>query len=126
MGERILVAFNRTRDREIASRVAVADDSASRSRGLLGRTAMAPEEGLWIVPCPMIHTFFMKFAIDAVFLDRRLKVVRVVENLRPWRVSPWVLRAHSVLELAGGRLRGAVRVGDCLELRQAEDTGSHG
>ena len=117
MGERILVAFNRTRGREIASRVAVAEDSVSRSRGLLGRTAMAPEEGLWIVPCPMIHTFFMKFAIDVLFLDRELRVVRVLERLKPWRLSPWVFRAHSVLELAGGRLQGAVQVGDCLELR---------
>jgi uncharacterized membrane protein (UPF0127 family) len=117
MEERILVAFNRTREREIASRVTVADDSLSRSRGLLGRTAMAPEEGLWIVPCPMIHTFFMKFAIDVLFLDQGLRVVRVLERLKPWRFSPWVLRAHSVLELAGGSLQGSVRVGDCLELR---------
>ncbi len=117
MKERILVAFNRTRDREIASRVAVADDSVSRSRGLLGRTAMAPEEGLWIVPCPMIHTFFMKLAIDVLFLDRGLRVVRVLEGLKPWRLSPWVFRSHSVLEFAGGKLQGSVQVGDCLELR---------
>ena len=83
---------------------------------------MAPEEGLWIVPCPMIHTFFMKFAIDVLFLDRELRVVRVLEELRPWRLSPWVFRAHSVLELAAGRLQGTVRVGDCLELRSAEET----
>jgi uncharacterized membrane protein (UPF0127 family) len=117
MGERIFVAFNRTREREIVSRVAVADDSVSRSRGLLGRTALSPEEGLWIVPCPMIHTFFMKFAIDVLFLDRKLRVVRILEGLKPWRLSPWVLRAHSVLELAGGRLQGSVKVGDYLELR---------
>jgi len=78
---------------------------------------MAPEEGLWIVPCPMIHTFFMRFAIDVLFLDRELKVVRVMENLKPWRLSPWVFRAHSVLELAGGRLQGSVRVGDRLDIR---------
>jgi len=77
---------------------------------------MAPQEGLWIVPCPMIHTFFMKFAIDVVFLDRELSAVRVLENLRPWRLSPWVWRAHSVLELAGGTLRGGVQAGDRLEI----------
>jgi uncharacterized membrane protein (UPF0127 family) len=115
--ERVLAAFNRTRDRAIAARVAVADDLESRSRGLLGRTAMAPEEGLWIVPCPMIHTFFMKFAIDVLFLDRGLRVVRVLEGLKPWRLSPWVFRAHSVLELAGGSLQGSTRVGDSLEMR---------
>ena len=78
---------------------------------------MDPSEGLWIVPCPMIHTFFMRFAIDVLFLSRDLTVVRVMEGLKPWRLSPWVLRAHSVLELAGGSLKGSVRVGDQLEIR---------
>ncbi len=111
-----LIAFNRTRGREVASRVGLADDAASRSRGLLGRETMAREEGLWIVPCPMIHTFFMRFAIDVLFLDRGLRVVRVLEGLKPWRVSPWVFRAHSVLELAGGALQGTVGTGDQLEI----------
>ena len=78
---------------------------------------MAPEEGLWIVPCPMIHTFFMKFPIDVLFLDRGLKVARVIEDLKPWRLSPWVFRAHSVLELAGGVLKGSVQAGDQLEIK---------
>ena len=111
------MAFNRTRGREVASRVVKAADGKSRARGLLGRRAMAPGEGLWIVPCPMIHTFFMRFPIDVLFLDRGLKVVRVMENLRPWRLSPWVWRAHSVLELAGRALGGCVKAGDQLEMR---------
>lgn len=78
---------------------------------------MEPGEGLWIVPCPMIHTFFMRFPIDVLFLSRGLKVVRVIEGLAPWRLSPWVWAAHSVLELGGGSLRGSVAVGDELELR---------
>jgi len=116
MGEPYLVAFNRTRGSVVAGQVVKAGDFDSRSRGLLGRTQMAPEEGLWIVPCPMIHTFFMRFAIDVLFLDRGLKVVRVLEGLKPWRLSPWVFRAHSVLELAGGSLRGAAAAGDQLEI----------
>jgi uncharacterized membrane protein (UPF0127 family) len=103
--------------RALASRVTKADDAASRSKGLLGRASMAPDEGMWIVPCPMIHTFFMKFPIDVLFLDRDLKVARVIENLKPWRLSPWVLAAHSVLELKGGKLAGAVRPGDRVEMR---------
>lgn len=77
---------------------------------------MAADEGLWIVPCPMIHTFFMKFPIDVLFLGRDLRVARVIENLKPWRLSPWVWSAHSVLELAGGVLKGSVQVGDQLEI----------
>ncbi len=109
-------AYNRARGRVVAARVTAANDAASRSRGLLGRDSMAPDEGLWIVPCPMIHTFFMRFPIDVIFLSRALEVVRVMENLKPWRLSPWVFSAHSVLELRGGVLRGSVAVGDVMEI----------
>ncbi len=94
-----------------------AEDYESRSRGLLGRTSMEKDEGLWIVPCPMIHTFFMRFPIDVLFLNRDNSVVRVIEDLKPWRLSPWVFRASSVLELAGGILKGSVKVGDAIEIR---------
>jgi uncharacterized protein len=112
-----MIAYNRARGAVVADKVTKADDPASRSRGLLGRSSMEPGEGLWIVPCPMIHTFFMKFAIDVLFLDSSQRVVRVIEDLKPWRLSPWVWRARSVLELPGGSLKGAVREGDALELR---------
>lgn len=112
-----MIAFNRTKGREVAARVLKADDPMSRSRGLLGRASMEAGEGLWIVPCPMIHTFFMKFSIDVLFLDAEFRVVRVLEGLKPWRLSPWVFRARSVLELSGGSLKGAAEVGDVLEIR---------
>jgi hypothetical protein len=67
----------------------------------------------------MIHTFFMKFPIDVLVLDRGLVVRRVLEELQPWRLSPWVLSAHSTLELRGGVLRGSTAVGDRLEMRPA-------
>lgn len=114
-----LIAFNATRGATVASRVETAATPATRSQGLLGRDGLAEGEALWIVPCPMIHTFFMRFAIDVLFLDRDLKVVRVIENLKPWRLSPWVWAAHSVLELAGGALKGSVRPGDRFEMRPA-------
>jgi uncharacterized membrane protein (UPF0127 family) len=108
-----------TRNSAIATKVETADAPGTRTKGLLGREFMAEDDGLWIVPCPMIHTFFMKFSIDVLFLDADLKVRRVIENLRPWRVSPWVWAARSVLELKGGVLKGSVRVGDRLEMRPA-------
>lgn len=119
MSAGLLVAFNATRAAVVASRVEKADDAPARSKGLLGRESLSGEEGLWIVPCPMIHTFFMKFSIDVLFLDKALTVRRVIEDLKPWRLSPWVLSAHSVLELKGGILRGSVKVGDRLEMRTA-------
>ena len=114
-----LIAFNTTRNAPIATKVEKADTTASRNKGLLGRASLAADEGLWIVPCPMIHTFFMQFTIDVLFLDADLTVRRVIEDLRPWRLSPWVLSARSVLELKGGALKGSVRVGDRLEMRIA-------
>jgi len=114
-----VIAFNTTRNAPVATKVETADTPASRSKGLLGRASMAADEALWIVPCPMIHTFFMKFPIDVLFLDADLTVRRVIEDLRPWRLSPWVLSARSVLELKGGVLKGSVRVGDRLEMRAA-------
>ena len=112
-----LTAFNATRNAVVATIVEKADTAAARNIGLLGRESLAPEEGLWIAPCPMIHTFFMKFPIDVLFLDSALCVARVIEDLRPWRLSPWVLSARSVLELKGGILKGSVHVGDRLEMR---------
>ena len=64
---------------------------------------MAAEEGLWIVPCPMIHTFFMKFAIDVIYVDRKLRVKKIVRAIPPWRLS-LCLSAHSVIELAPGSI----------------------
>ncbi len=114
-----MIAFNSTRGATVAARVETADASATRAKGLLGRELLSEDEALWIVPCPMIHTFFMKFSIDVLFLDSELRVRRVIEDLRPWRVSPWVWAARSVLELKGGVLKGSVRVGDRLEMRPA-------
>lgn len=112
-----MIAFNRTSGKTLASKVLLADDSQSRNKGLLGRDSMDASEGLWIVPCPMIHTFFMRFPIDVVFLTKSLKVARVMEGLKPWRLSPWVLSARSVLELKGGVLKGSVKIGDEIEFR---------
>ena len=77
----------------------VAERFAERLRGLIGRKGLERGKGMLIVRCNCIHTFFMRFPIDATFLDRQGNVVKVVRNIRPWR--PWVWggwRAKSVLE----------------------------
>lgn len=78
---------------------------------------MEAGEGLWLLPCPMIHTFFMKFSIDVLFLSRQWRVLKVMENLKPWRISPYVFGAHSVLELPGGSLKGSVAAGHTIEFK---------
>lgn len=114
-----MTAVNVSRNKIIASRVEKADDFVSRGVGLLGRAGLPEGEALWLVPGKSIHTFFMRFAIDVLFLDKTLEVKHVIENMGPWRVSPWVSEAESVLELPAGALKGSVAVGDRLEMRAA-------
>ena len=72
-----------------------------RMRGLLGRRELPAGEGVLLEPAASIHMLFMRFPIDAVFLDRDLRVKRVVEGLRPWRFAA-CRGARSVLEIAAG------------------------
>ena len=83
----------------------VAETFAQRTRGLIGRKGLAPGTGMLITKCNCIHTFFMRFAIDATFLDKSGKVVKVVRNIRPWRLWIWGgWRAASVLETAAAEM----------------------
>ena len=92
----------------------VADRMLSRMKGLLGRRALEPGEGIVIRPAPSIHTFFMRFPIDAVFLARNGDVLKVVADVKPWRVRS-ARKAHAVLELpAGEAKRRNVSAGDRL------------
>lgn len=80
-------------------RAEVAKSFFQRARGLIGRKSLAPGTGLLILRCNAIHTFFMRFPIDATFLDKNDQVVKVVRNISPWRPFIWGgWRAKKVLE----------------------------
>lgn len=112
---------NVTRGTDLASAAEVAGTGAQRSKGLLGRTGLAPGEALWIVPCEAVHTFFMKFSLDLVYLDRRRRIVKIKRNVAPWRLSACV-RAHSVIEFAAGALHPeGVHLGDQLVFEAASE-----
>ena len=82
--------------------------------------ALEPGLGMWIAPCNGIHMFFMNFAIDAVFLDRERRVVKVCPNLKPWRMVPIVFGAHSVLELPANTIAGlGIAKGEALSIEPA-------
>jgi uncharacterized protein len=84
-----------------------------RTKGLLGRTGLADDEGLWI-PTSSIHMFGMRFPIDVVYADREGKVLKLVRAIRPWRMS-WCMGAKVALELSVGAIeRSGVEVGDHL------------
>jgi uncharacterized protein len=79
----------------------VAETFPERARGLIGRGKLAADEGMLILRCNCIHTCFMRFAINATFLDRHDQVVKIVRNIRPWRLFVWGgWRAAKVLETA--------------------------
>ena len=105
---------NQTRNTVLAENADMADTSAKRRTGLLKHERLNPGEGLWIVPCESVHTFFMKFPIDLVYLDKRKKVRKVRHRVPAWRLSACLL-AHSVLELPAGTLeQTGTQVGDEL------------
>lgn len=113
-------ARNATRGTMLAVRLETAATAATRRKGLLGREGLLPGEGLWIIPCESVHTFFMRFPIDLVYLDCHLRVKKVRHSVRAWRISA-CLTAHSVLELPAGTARktGTGR-GDRLEIGPAD------
>jgi uncharacterized membrane protein (UPF0127 family) len=102
---------NRRTGTTLAADVEVASTRRARRRGLLGRATMAPDAALVLEPCFAIHTAFMRFAIDVLFLDRNGRVRRVA-SLMPWRAA-FDVSASAVVEMTAGAARD-VRVGDCL------------
>jgi uncharacterized membrane protein (UPF0127 family) len=100
----------------VCAECAVADSAWTRTRGLLGRESLGEDEGLLLRPGGSIHMFFMRFPIDAVFLDHDFRVLRLAADLRPWRMAS-KRGAKSVLELPAGRCaRVGLAEGDQLVL----------
>jgi len=110
-----LQAVNKRNNFRLADVVEVAASAGERMKGLLGRKELPAGRGLLIKKCNGIHMFFMKFAIDAVFLSKDDEVVYILRNFKPWRISKIVGRAASVLELPAGTLGDNVKTGDFID-----------
>lgn len=109
-------ALNSTKHQELASRLSIAESIFSRMKGLLGRNSLNNGEGLLIRPCKGIHTFGMKFPIDAVFLNKNNRVIAISKNILPNRMTRLYLGASSVIEVPAGTLeKTATLAGDQLE-----------
>lgn len=105
--------------------VEVARSLPRRMVGLLGRSGLEPGCAMHIAPCSGIHTFFMRFRLDLVFLSRSMRVVRVVRNVPAWTVVAGGIKAHSVLEMQSGWLPDdALSAGDEVALATAECEGA--
>jgi uncharacterized membrane protein (UPF0127 family) len=119
MSRKILEVRNLTRDSQIAAGVRPADHVWSRIVGLLGRRRLAADEGLLLTPCNSVHTFFMFFPIDILYLSREHVVLKAVTPLRPFRLSA-CLKGHATLELPAGAIEASgTQVGDRLAVTPA-------
>jgi uncharacterized membrane protein (UPF0127 family)/CheY-like chemotaxis protein len=108
------IIVNLSRETVVCERTAIASTPWRRMRGLLGRASLTSGEGMLLCPAPSIHTAFMRFPIDVVFLDQNLRVVKIDAELAPWRMAS-ARHARAVLELpAGEAQRRELVVGDQL------------
>jgi len=108
---------NSTTGKIVATRIDRLSTFLHRAVGLLARTTLRPDEGVWITSCRAIHTLGMRVAIDVIFVDREGYVIRIVQNVRPNRFAVSCKGARGVVELGGGALREVdVLPGDVLEL----------
>lgn len=94
-----------------------ADKFATRLKGLMFKKEPLHQEGLWIIPCNSIHMCFMNFPIDVVFLNKNKQIVKLINNLQPWKFVAPVADAYSVLELPVGVIeKFKLEVGQILDL----------
>jgi len=109
--------INSTKYTILAEKTEVANTPFRRLKGLLGRTSLEEGHSLVIKPCSSIHTFFMQFPIDVIFLDKDNKVAALAEALRPWRLFGAPLKGKLVIELPSGTItRTKTSKGDTIEI----------
>lgn len=114
---RRIVVRNRTRGTVVAEDAELASSWFARLRGLIGRAGLRPGEGLVIDPCSSIHTFFMAFPIEVLFVDEGNRVLRATQPVAPWHIGPIQPGARYVVELPAGAVSASqTACGDELEL----------
>lgn len=124
--KRTYCVFNRTRESFLALRVAYADTLVRRLKGPLGKLRWKPDDGVWLSPSRGIHTIGMLFSIDLVYLDADNRVIHLVENLGPFRISPIRIKCASILELESRAIYSSnTRVGDELIICPPEEIDRH-
>ena len=107
--------INKKNERILADNIKVANNSFTRLKGLLGRHSLDRGEGLHIIPCTSIHSFFMKFRFDAIFINKKNEVIHLIENMPAWGISKICFSAYSVVELPSGVINQTeTDVGDVL------------
>jgi uncharacterized protein len=112
-----LTVRNATKDRVLGTSIGEARSFWARGRGLMFVPGLGDGEGLIIDPCTSIHTFFMRFPLDVLYMDRENQVIRADEKMKPWRFGPVFIGSRWVVELPPGTIAATgTEPGDRLEL----------
>jgi uncharacterized membrane protein (UPF0127 family) len=112
---------NETRGVDLAPYAEVASSFWQRGRGLIGRKSLPAGYGLVIKPCGSIHMFFMSIPLDVCHVDKQGRIVRILHEIKPWRLGPFVRRGKWVVELpAGTARRTGTSEGDLLVVLDAD------
>jgi uncharacterized protein len=109
---------NESRGTQLGSRVKIARSFWARGRGLMFRASLEEGSGLIIDPCGSIHSMWMRFPIDVLYVARDGKVIRADAEMKPWRIGPLFVRGKYVIELPTGTIaRSKTEAGDQLSIR---------
>lgn len=100
-----MVLINKETNETISEKLQIADTFFKRLKGLMFTKELPEQNALQIIPCNEIHTFFMKYNIDVLYLDKKNKVISIDENLKPGRIGKLVRNAKSVIELPKGKIK---------------------
>ncbi len=103
--------------RELYADILIADTPWSRLVGLMFRREPKGAEGILLVPGNAIHTCFMRYPIDVVFLDGANRIVKIVRGLKPWRQTWIYFKARKALEVPAGKVPADLKEGDVLEVQ---------
>ncbi len=101
----------------ISNNILIANSLYTRLIGLMFKKQLTGAEGLLIDPCRSIHTCFMRYNLDVVFMSTENKIVKIVRNIKPWRMTWIYIQANKTLELPAGKLPFELKEGDVLEVR---------
>lgn len=110
--------YNSSRNTILAEKIELAENFISRSIGLLSKQEISEDEALIIKPCCSIHTFFMKFAIDVIFVDKNNKVIAIKQNIKPNKLSPIYLKSNYVVEMKAFNTLNKIEIGDELNFSE--------
>lgn len=113
----MVILFNQTKNQTVLPDLLQAKSLWPRLKGLLGKEQISNAEGLWILNCNSIHTIGMKFPIDCIFVDKKMQVRKIVENIRPGKIVLPVWGASSVIEVRAGLCKEKnIEVGDQMNV----------